>query len=270
MIKTKDILNEIEELEDELIRISNEVQELRTRVPEGASLRAVKHGSGYQYFVRQRGSHGNGTYIRKGEREIASHLAQIEYDLKLQSELEDILKMLKELNVVWTENPYETVCEKVIPGKRALVSVPYASDESFLSDWLCQEYQKMPFRDGYPEFYTRKGIRVRSKSEVIIADILDDLSIPFLYEKPIFLGREIIHPDFTLLKISERKEVYWEHFGMMDDMEYRNNAFFKIRRYEENGFFPFDSLVCTFESGNNPLNTRAIRKMALRLRDLLS
>ena len=127
----------------------------------------------------------------------------------------------------------------------------------------------MIFKEGIPEYYTRKGLRVRSKSEVIIADILDELYVPFLYEKPLKLKTGIVHPDFTLLNIKERREVYWEHFGMMDDIEYRNNAMMKIRNYEASGLYQYDSVIWTFETGSYPLNTKDIRRLIIELKKRL-
>lgn len=116
------------------------------------------------------------------------------------------------------------------------------------------------------QYYMRNGLRVRSKSEILIADILDEMSIPFLYEKPLLLSSGLYHPDFTLLNIKERKEVYWEHFGMMDDMDYRNSAFKKIRRYEASGLFHPDSFLWTFETGRYPLETKPLRRMVNELK----
>lgn len=43
----------------------------------------------------------------------------------------------------------------------------------------------------------------------IIADKLNNLGIPYRYEYPMILEGNIrIHPDFTILKMPERKEVY--------------------------------------------------------------
>ena len=67
-------------------------------------------------------------------------------------------------------------------------------------------------------FYTSKGERVRSKSEVIIADVLNREGVPYRYEYPIYIkGIGKIYPDFTVLNIGIRKEMIWDHFGMMDD-----------------------------------------------------
>ena len=74
-----------------------------------------------------------------------------------------------------------------------------------------------------------------------------------------------MHPDFTLLNIKERKEVYWEHFGMMDDREYRDEALMKIREYESNGYYQFNSVIWTFESVKYPINTKVIRDLLISL-----
>ena len=56
---------------------------------------------------------------------------------------------------------------------------------------------------------------------------------------------------------------------MMYDMDYRNNAFFKIRNYESNGLYQNDSVIWTFETGKYPLNIREIRKMVAKMKDNL-
>ena len=48
---------------------------------------------------------------------------------------------------------------------------------------------------------------------------------------------------------------------MMDDREYRDNAFQKIREYEANGLYQSKSVIWTFETGKYPMNTRDIRNM---------
>ena len=54
---------------------------------------------------------------------------------------------------------------------------------------------------------------------------------------------------------------------MMDDREYRDEALLKIKEYESNGFYQYDSVIWTFESGKYPLNTRDIRNMVRVLRE---
>ncbi len=256
-------------MEENLMGIATELEKLKMMVPEGAKLRSVKCGNYYQYFIRKAGKGSSGEYIRKEDRKTAEMLAQIEYDEKLSAILQKNLAAMVEYKSSSVEDPFTATLNKMSPGKIILVKPRYVSDELFITHWKNQTYEKLAFREDYPEFYTRQGLRVRSKSEVIIADILDEMRIPFLYEKPLMLPSGTIHPDFTLLNVIEKKEIYWEHFGIMDDMDYRNNAFTKIRNYESGGFYQHDTLLWTFETGKYPLNTRDLRNMLKRMKKKL-
>ncbi|MCR5292454.1 MAG: hypothetical protein K6E28_06165 [Eubacterium sp.] len=269
MISTNDIKNEELNLEECLNNALYELSRLKKDTPDGGSLRAVKYGDKYQYFYRRRGEKKSGEYIKNADRNKAILLAEIEYYEKLQKKLQKMLQELRDLMKVWVDNPYNEIASTMSEGKRLLIEVPYESDEEFIHKWKSQEYKSLSFREDCPEYYTGQGLRVRSKSEIIIADFMNEMDVPFLYEKPLSLKGEIIYPDFTLLDIVDRKEVYWEHFGMMDDMDYRNNAFSKIRKYEACGFYQHDSLFWTFETGKNPLNTRVLREMIKRLKGKL-
>ena len=85
------------------------------------------------------------------------------------------------------------------------------------------------------------GDMVRSKSEVIIANLLHERGIEFRYEKPLYATAEgtMYLPDFTLLWRGE--EYYWEHLGRLDLPEYREKWAFKEQWYHKH--FPGRLLV---------------------------
>jgi len=92
---------------------------------------------------------------------------------------------------------------------------------------------------------TLTEIMVRSKSEVIIANMLAERDIPFLYEVPLFAPDGTFYlPDFTVTARGE--QWYWEHLGRLDQEEYRNHWETKKAWYDR--FFP-GRLVVTEESG---------------------
>lgn len=86
---------------------------------------------------------------------------------------------------------------------------------------------------------------VRSKSEVIIANILADRDIPFEYEVPLYAPDGTFYlPDFT---IHFRGETwYWEHLGMLHNEDYRNHWETKKAWYEKHNFA--NSLIVTQET----------------------
>jgi len=85
---------------------------------------------------------------------------------------------------------------------------------------------------------------VRSKSEVIIANILFERGIPFQYEVPLYAPDGTFYlPDFTINWRGE--EWYWEHLGMLHDERYRHHWETKRMWYEKHGFA--DRLITTTE-----------------------
>jgi len=87
---------------------------------------------------------------------------------------------------------------------------------------------------------TRSGVLVRSKSEVIVADILDGLEdISWKYEEPFFPPddpRDYRLPDFTVG--FEGDIYYWEHLGMLSVPSYHEGWERKRRWYEERMAIP--------------------------------
>ena len=71
----------------------------------------------------------------------------------------------------------------------------------------------------------------------------------------------IRYPDFTLLRVKTREEVYLEHFGLLDDEEYLYKNLQKLDEYRDNGIYPGKNLIFTYETGDNPLYIRGIRAM---------
>lgn len=91
------------------------------------------------------------------------------------------------------------------------------------------------------------GTCVRSKSEVIIANLLNQYRIKYQYEEKLYYGTEgrWIEPDFTLYLDGGRR-LYWEHVGMLGQEEYDAGWLRKLEIYEAH--FP-GQLLKTYESG---------------------
>jgi hypothetical protein len=101
---------------------------------------------------------------------------------------------------------------------------------------------------------TLTSYMVRSKSEVIIANMLFERDIPFRYETPLFAKDGTFYlPDFTVTWNGE--DWYWEHVGRLDREDYRNHWETKQEWYER--FFP-GRLVMTLESGDLSKDSNAI------------
>jgi hypothetical protein len=101
---------------------------------------------------------------------------------------------------------------------------------------------------------TLSGDLVRSKSEVIIANILFDRNIPFFYEKMLYAPDGSCYlPDFTIH--CNGTEYYWEHLGMLESEDYARNWNKKVRWYQN--YFP-DRLITTKESATLSQETEQV------------
>ncbi|MHB1802817.1 MAG: C-terminal helicase domain-containing protein [Actinomycetes bacterium] len=86
---------------------------------------------------------------------------------------------------------------------------------------------------------TGGGVLVRSKNEVIIADILDDVAPgAWVYEQPLTSSDGTTRlPDFTITT-RDGRTVYWEHLGMLDDAGYAAAWDKKRQWYVTQGVLP--------------------------------
>lgn len=102
-------------------------------------------------------------------------------------------------------------------------------------------------RDWYEEGKIHRSladVMVRSKSELVIANLLFDREIEFRYEKLLYAPDGTFQlPDFTIRWHGE--DWYWEHLGMLDKADYRARWERKEAWYERH--FP-GRLLTTVES----------------------
>ena len=80
---------------------------------------------------------------------------------------------------------------------------------------------------------TLRGEMVRSKSEVIVANILDAMGIDYSYEEPLIVKDRMYIPDFTLRH--QGKVAYLEHLGMLGIASYKRKWQEKRSDYESIG-----------------------------------
>ena len=225
-------------------------------------LRGSLHGKTYQYYLRESKSDKNGRYLPKRKMATAQALAQWEYREKLLEELRRELEMLTDLARNTELEPWNRAAQQLPLSKQLLLVKPYQSDEEYAAEWSSKEYPKKEISEDASVLETKRGELVRSKSEVLIADALYAEGIPYHYEKPLRIRKlGTIHPDFTILDVKQRREIIWEHLGKMDDYDYRSDAFYRLRCYEEDGFYIGDNMILTFETMKMPLNPRTVRNM---------
>lgn len=236
----------LEYLELEMNACKEEIEQIQVELnalPDGY---LVRRGNHYSHRVnhREKGITKNRNMIRQ--------LARKKY-LKVR------LKRLK-TNFSVTQRLLN-VCKKDDP-KGIIAKLPAAYHhlpiESFFYTEEDSEYHSNPFPKEW-NYITNKGVAVRSKSELIIANILELCEIPYQYEAELRLDDQLKYPDFTVRRPSDGSLVIWEHFGMLNQPSYVDDMKRKLILYAEHGYLPFMNLVCTYE--DDVRNSKRIHKI---------
>ncbi|GAM10432.1 putative protein [Geobacter sp. OR-1] len=154
---------------------------------------------------------------------------------------------------------------------------PYYSEAARRLTNLFEAPKLVAFREKFFEegliHKTRRGEAVRSKSEVIIADLLLSKNLPYKYEKEL-LGSDGSrrYPDFTIEDEEMGVNYYWEHLGMLRDPNYRASWETKLEWYRSQGILPLEenggangTLVITKDDPNGGIDSAAIEKLVTKV-----
>jgi len=233
--------------------------------PGGRSKGSIEDQEKYaKWYV----STGKGrVYLPKSERALAEQLAlrrlytaQLNR-LRQESELLRNYELFHEENVyskeieclLSQESPYYELLKNSIAGSQ--------ENDAYVKMWQDAEYQTNCAHQEHLLHKSLKGERLRSKSEVIIANALYMNHVPYRYECELVLGDVTLYPDFTILHPGTLEVYYWEHFGMMSQETYREKTVQKLRLYGEHQIFPFYQLITTYESESVSLDSEMIQKI---------
>lgn len=230
-------------------------------LPHG-KLYSQKHGKEYQYYVDDK-------YLRRSQQDIAEGICVGSYYKRVSTQIKRKLYWLDGLIKTFESNNSNDIYNGFNYGKQILLSnLKYKSPSQIIDEFNKQQYSdNTSFLELHPietGIYTNNGEQVRSKSEKIIADALQNKGIPYKYEIPLSLMKNnkkiTIHPDFTVLNVRTAKKFYIEHLGMMSDEEYFIKAVNKIMLYEKNNILQGRDLIVFYESEFQPLNTAVLNE----------
>ena len=266
-MNTSHLINQLIEAENELEELKEKLIKLKKNEPDGG-LSIKQNKNSIQYYQRMV-NQPNGHYLGKDKQDLVKALAQKRYNHLLEDaaekELEGIRQCIQTLNgCTFDANQiYENLPDPI----KQLVDTDMTMDREDVDKWLNQYYELNHPREGKDELTTLNGEKVRSKSEIIIADRLKHFNVPYIYEKSFdegWQGKYRDFPDFTCLNRRTGKTYYWEHCGRFDDPKYTESLMLRIQRYANHGIILGSELIVTMETSQFPLNTGYVDKMIRR------
>ena len=222
--------------------------------------------SGPQYYIKEeqdRQYH----YVRKKELTKVKQIQKIYFYEKLEEVLKNNIRLLQIALDGIVETDYDSI-NSLLPKayqnaevnseqskRRTTHNVILPSENPYLRKNLIHR--------------TSFGLLVRSKSELMIAEILYELGVKFYYEKRLLLQDEDgqpheVYPDFTIV-LNNGRIYYWEHKGMYGDEAYAARDLDKMLLYYRNGIYPPVNLIITMDSPQGGLDASAVRAHAAQI-----
>lgn len=126
----------------------------------------------------------------------------------------------------------------------------------------------VPHIEGLIHKTLKDGLLVRSKSEVIIANMLYEANIDFEYEKFLEENGKRFLPDFTF-EDAAGDPIIWEHLGMLSNPAYKESWDKKLAFYKSIGFEEGTNLFTTIDHENGSIDSDEIREVLETIEDLL-
>lgn len=272
------IIKNAKEEAEQLEKTLKIIDEFLDKAPKGCLKWQNKKGK--TYYVHQQKLEGDEEesenskvskwvrkYIKKQDISLAKTLAQKHYYLTIRPSIEKKVNELNRFIDIYEMDTAEDVYDSLCDERKRLVRPISISMKEKMKQWHEEIYEKNTLYSENLRYETEQGDFVRSKSEVIIANILyqNRKHILYKYEKPLEVmeqGRvKTIYPDFTVLNLHTGKVSYWEHAGMMDNPYYANEFVKKINTYIENDLLPGRDVIVTFESQGNALDIGVVKRL---------
>lgn len=217
-----------------------------------------------QYYHYTNPKDKKGRFIPRKETKLAVQLAQKDYDISiiklLKKQISQTRQYLKNINSI------RACYTKLHPARQQLITPVTLTDKQYTEQWQNVSWQGRLFAQDEHYLLTNRNEKVRSKSEVLIANALAKHGIPYRYEYPQSLKNSqnkiiTFYPDFLCLNIKTRDEYIWEHFGLMDNTDYAQKAVRKLQFYAQNKIFSGRNLIITMETQTEPLTPQFVETM---------
>ena len=257
---------------DELNVVKHILDEIKGQsdIPRGTSLYGTATTNGTSYHLRYlEGNNRKSRFIGDDTSPDVIRYKQLFYNKELVARLEHNLKLLTRVEGRFLGYDAEYIDAAIGENYRDTTGL-VNKNPGFMSteEWLKEQHTSTlpsPERN----HITADGKRVRSKSEVIIHNLLTQLGIPFKNDVDINLRTEsnekiYKNADFVM-PCKMGGYIILEHFGMLDKEEYLMRAMHKIRVYGINGYTLNDRLFISSDGFDGSLNVQALREMIEKL-----
>ena len=249
----------LKRIEKQLIECRKDLEDEIRYLPEG-DLYCYK-ANGIRYYserVPQKGNHKKEhRYGVSKDRDRLYSLVRKEYAVKAIDLLEKDIRSIQTLLKRYKPFDENSVMKEFVEKHPELTEGIYYGIMSD-NEWAESFVPDGSFRQSGLKSLAADGSMRRSLGEIIIGSRLKHYGIAFKYEAPINHPDLPYVPDFTIMRPRDKKIIYWEHLGMVNNDEYMRHNYQKLNKYEEYGIVPWDNLIVSYSNYDGGINEKLI------------
>ena len=254
---------DIFQLKKELDYIKSGIAYLNSVLPQLPSdhICIRKRGNSFAYSSCEKSADGKiiEHYISVNEKAYLTETTKGRYYRKLLKALEKEARVIQSFLSNYSPNEKIRAWDVMPKGSKELIEPIYISTKEKIKVWENAVFETNAFPMENRNLYvTKKGECVRSRIELIIANLLFDLGIPYRYECRLDLNTGTVFPDYTVLHPKTLELYYIEIFGKMDDPMYASAAFKKINKYASSKYY--DKLIMFFDHKDSPISVKDVKQ----------
>lgn len=249
----------IESIMSELKKQLETVNKQLSECPEGRIIQTINNGKPVVMQITGRGSSRKRRIIT-GDAELQAALVKrgvMEREKAvLVSSLNILGKTSEKLSSIRNINRKEFIAANYgWLGEDAVESI-FRREE--LASWADGPYERSDYRADERKMMTSRGLAVRSKSELMIAEMLYRFGIPFRYEAVIHVNEKLVlNPDFMIL-CPDGTVIIWEHEGLVTKASYIEWQRRKAEYYAMLGYVPWKNYIVTYDTEDGNIDMRVI------------
>lgn len=254
MLINLDVSKTVKEYESLITKLKKSLQELPDE-----SICSRKRNGNYTYCLRIKKEDGkwHEKYLSVKDSEYIRKCCEAAYLRKLIPALLKEKKALEDFLDRYNPEAKYDAWTKLPDGCKELTSRVFHDKKEICRTWEYGEFDTNPMQISDTRYVSKKGEVLRSRIELIVADMLYDLGIPYRYECRLDLASGYVFPDFTIMHPETLELYYIEIFGMMDDPKYESDAFRKISRYASSDVY--SHLLMFFDHKDAPISPVQIK-----------
>lgn len=260
---SKTLLYESKVVLKELKNLRKSVEEKANTFSQYASMTMAnskhKDSSNQQYYLLQKGKRKK-KYIGGRRSNLVRKIQAARYYKKLLQVIDKDIQILESVECEYVIPTHENINELLPKTYRSEVQLDTLHASRAAAKWKermeAEKAKHEPYRPEDLVFEAKDGTKMRSLSEVLIANYLLSLGITFVYEMPLIVNGRRIWPDFTILSPVDCKTVIIiEHQGAMGSEKYQAKFIKSLLFYLSTKLVPNKDVFFTFShlDGNTDL-----------------